>query len=540
MSYTNEQIKEYVKKLNEKGAPISEIDKFVSLAIKERDTVNDSFAKRLQTSFGSETERATINEPKGFMEGGLAEVPKDVADVAGKALPLGGMLLGGAIGAGSGIFGGPAGVAAGATLGAGVGAGLGERTRQDIGSMIGVQKSTTGEKLKEMGKESVAGALGELGGRATTVVAKPIISKVIKPIYKGASELVKNAISVMTSVPENAIERALIEPSVKQGFNKAITANTIRKEATDAYFKVAERASTEFEEGLTKLKKLSPTYKPSRTVKGQFSNAKSAFAELLEKAENNISKIFNKFSISLEKGSLNFDKLNSSIVSGAEQKQIREVFDVIKNQADFSTQGVQRVAARINALTKYTEGAQSAKSAVIKKIHDLYSGAIDKVYPELGKLRKDYSITERMLENADAVINATKSNDTRAIQSAIGKLTNIFKEDKDGYIAAILKLEEASGKNILNKLAGTEFQRIAPGILRTSLAVGGLASLVQSPMAIFIAPLFSPRFWGAALVKTAQSKIILESIFKNYLGVDVLNPTIKVLINKIIEGKIED
>ena len=532
---TDEQIKFYVKQLTSKGASVEDIDKFVESAIKEREPEkSDSFLTRLKTSFGSKEERAKIKEPKGFLKGGVGEAIKDVADVAGKALPIAGMIGGGIIGGGAGLFGGgPVGVLAGGALGAGTGAGIGEKARQDIGTGLGLQKSTVGEKVKEASEEFVLGAAGEVGGRVLGTVVKPVISKFITPLYKNAKNMFKDMISVMTSVPEKAIERAATESSTKAEFSEVVNATTIREEAVKAYNSVRNRMGQEFSDGLEALKNKFKT-----GIKGW---PDIRLNKIVNDTTSGIPSIFRKFKVSvLENGKiLDFDKMSSPIVKAGEQNNLKAVWDTIRNQTDFSVNGVEAVAARINALSKFTDGTKTETSAIISKIHNIYDKAIQKSFPELGALRKTYAVTSNMLKNANDVINATGERNTKAVRAAVAKLTNLFREDNDIYINSLIALEESSGTKFLSKLAGTEFQKITPGILRTSVAVGGLATMMQSPSAILIVPLFSPRFWGGVLVKSAQARSILNGIFKNFMGVKVLDSATKILINDIIRGKLE-
>ncbi len=113
MAYNDIQIREYAKKLESSGASVADITEFVSrakneqvLSVSQQERGNDSFLKRLQLSFGNEEERESRVEPKGFMAGGLAEIPKDIADVVGGAFPMAGMILGGGAGVTVGAAGG--------------------------------------------------------------------------------------------------------------------------------------------------------------------------------------------------------------------------------------------------------------------------------------------------------------------------------------------------------------------------------------------------------------------------------------------------
>ncbi len=178
--------------------------------------------ERFMRGFGNKEVRDGKQEVKGFDQGlgaAIKDIPGDLADVAGKALPFGGALLGGAVGA---VLGTPlpvAGNIAGGVAGAGVGAGIGEVGRQSFGDLFGVNqkygttkegKTSFGEQkdtgLGEIGKEGLIGAASEFGGRIVGAGAK-MLAKKAKPLFAKLG-------SVITNVDEAALNRAFEKPDV--------------------------------------------------------------------------------------------------------------------------------------------------------------------------------------------------------------------------------------------------------------------------------------------------------------------------------------
>ena len=128
-----------------------------------------SVPERFQRSFGSEQVRDNRSETsKGF---DIADLPGDIADVAGRALPVVGSVLGGSVGGIMGAVGGGVGAAPGAVIGSGVGAGVGESGRQFLSDAMGVNEkygdteNPSEFSVKSIGKEGVLGAAGEIGGQ---------------------------------------------------------------------------------------------------------------------------------------------------------------------------------------------------------------------------------------------------------------------------------------------------------------------------------------------------------------------------------------
>jgi hypothetical protein len=134
-----------------------------------------SVPERFRQGFGTDQEREMrVETSKGF---DLADLPGDLADVAGRALPTGGMLLGGAVGGILGAGAGVIGAIPGAIAGAGAGAGIGEAGTQAAGRLMGMRKGeTVGQELLGIGTEAVSGAVAEatgaLGGKVLGAVAK--------------------------------------------------------------------------------------------------------------------------------------------------------------------------------------------------------------------------------------------------------------------------------------------------------------------------------------------------------------------------------
>ena len=190
--YTKEQVKQILENAPEGTTPAGVVQalRLEGHTLEGHDGAEkpDSFLKRLQLSFGTKEEQASRVEPKGFMKGGLAEIPRDIADVAGKALPLVGMMAGGAGGTVAGVPTGPGAVASGA-LGAAAGAAGGEALRQTIGRAIGVQRDqetgkmiSIAEGAKGVGIEGAIGATAELGGRAIAPTFNWLIAKPLKNV----------------------------------------------------------------------------------------------------------------------------------------------------------------------------------------------------------------------------------------------------------------------------------------------------------------------------------------------------------------------
>ena len=193
----------------------------------------------------------------------------------------------------------------------------------------------------------------------------------------------------------------------------------------------------------------------------------------------------------------------SPIVKAGERANVQEVFKTISTWDDFSAKGMQDLAERVGALRNFESGVKTESSAIISKIYNKIAGTggvkglIPKMYPELAKLRTNYAMNRKVLDEIGNVLSESKNNPV-AIQSSITRLSNLFKTDRETYLNVIKQLGERSGVDWLSLLAGTEFQKILPNFIRglgggAAVSVG--ASLLN-PYLVLLAPLFSPRAVG--------------------------------------------
>lgn len=343
----------------------------------------------------------------------------------------------------------------------------------------------------------------------TLKTAGSVINKIKNPLGESISSIIATMIG---KSPEH-IKIAFKNPiQVAEKMAQKKIPEEVRNEAVNALSKYRQDYGNSFEKGLEAIKDLYPFGKTGKILVGNEIN----------EITQGLPSIFRRFRVAVtDNGSkLNFDKLNSAIVKSGERNNMERVFDTIKNQDNFSVQGVQDVAARINALSKFEEGGKTQSSAIISAIHDTYSKAIDKVYPELGKLRNQYKIDSEVYQGIDDVLKSVKkeiSNPT-AVTSAIKKLSNLFNEDNEAYLRAIQRLEQVSGIDLINSLVASEFKSIAPASFGSRAAQAGIlsgAAITSNPLLLLVLPLFSPKLEGKLI--TGSGKVfprISETIRK--------------------------
>jgi hypothetical protein len=169
-----------------------------------------SSSERFQRGFGSKGVREGRTETsKGF---DLADLPGDIADIIGPAMPVATSILGAVGAAGPAIPTGPGAIAAGA-VGAAAGAGVGETGRREIGNLLHVEERFGGrektpfEDIIGIGKETIIGGASELiGGQ---LVGRPLAAagrKLLVPFAKHFSDdLARIAARRSIDLPVSAI-----------------------------------------------------------------------------------------------------------------------------------------------------------------------------------------------------------------------------------------------------------------------------------------------------------------------------------------------
>jgi hypothetical protein len=375
-----------------------------------------------------------------------------------------------------------------------------------------------GKGLAISGDEEEAKSMGILG--ATLPPALKALGKTGK---FAINDLVPAVAGVMTGLDPKLFQYAFNNPEkVALNMARKVVPYETRTKAVNALNNFRRTVSKDFEKGLKQLKTLSPTVKQARTEAGPgypgvFSGVKKEFENILTKSKNNLPNIFRKFRISVQDNgaTLDFEKLNSPIVNEAERRNIQRIWDTFRNQENFSVQSVQDVAAKINALSKFQEGMKTAKSAVVSEIHNAYSDAIKKVYPKLYKLRKEYETAQKMIQGIDDVIKSNKGAETNPV-AATGvtkKLVNLFHEDNDAYVAALKKLENVSGEDLVSEFVASNFDQVLPGKLGSYLTqVGLLVGTRFNPLTILALPLTSPRVGGKIITTMGKAAKSIEKL----------------------------
>lgn len=400
------------------------------------------------------------------------------------------------------IGGGISSIALPASLGLSAPAGLAQAVGQYAGLGAGASAGESlakGDDLKDVAEKTIKGGVigGALGG-------------VFNLLGKGLSYIGNKATPAVTEfttgVPANAVREAMSSPEGAKLGRTRLNLTDIRNKSVDVLKNpetgLYRNLSDEFSSGLDEVAtQYAPQIKESAGLLDEAGNITKGGTTLQNKAKS----LLNNFRISTKNGIADFNK--SSIVKGAEKTNIQDALDTVNNWTDYTPQGLQTLAERIGALRKFDTVSGTKNSAILGQIYNKVAGEkglINTLYPELHKLRVNFATNKAVLDEINSVIGG-EAKTPQAIQASVGRLDNMFRENKDTYIKIIRELSDRSGVDILGMIAGTDFQKVLPQYIRNfggggSIAIGtaGLGAYLN-PWLLLLAPLFSPRAMGSAI-----------------------------------------
>ena len=439
-------------------------------------------AKGITEQFGADIARAKAPEA----EKGFVKYPK-MKEVVGSAIQTGALLAPGA--------------GVGANIAKKIGVGLGTGYALDVGSKLQEDK-TLGEAIKP-GVGTVVGGALPIAGVGLNLAKKALPA----------------TLSFTSGVPQKAINKAIESPEAAKMGRTGMNVEEITAKSTDSLKKLYSNLSDDFSKGLEGI-----TSKTGQTKSGViydekgFLKGSNAIKDRLVRSTRDFAR---EFRISMKKGpeGMAVDFSKSPIVKGGEKTNIQEAMNTISSWNDWSAKGMQDLAERIGALRNFESGAKTESSAILGKMYHRLTASADKkgiigeFYPELAQLRTKYSLNRGVLDDINDVLTKGKDN-PKAVQGAVTRLSNVFKDDKETYINVVRELSDRSGVDILGLLAGTEFQKVLPNFVRGLGGGGALAvgSAVLNPWLMLLAPLFSPRAVGKGIEMGVKSAPLRQAL----------------------------
>lgn len=392
-------------------------------------------------------------------------------------------------------------------------------------------KKGTGEIIKDTAKATAIG--GVLGG---------VFNLLGRGVLALAKKTAPATLSFTSGVPKKAIEQAIKSPQSAKIGRTQTNVTELQQKAIQALKNPQQglyrTLSDEFSSGLDEVSskygyggRLGTTpqtsafkYQGGGVDLPAFNKATAMAtkgnAKTNDKIANQVRSLVNDFRLTSKNGQIDFSK--SSITKGAEQFNIQEAFNTVKNWTDYTPKGLQVLAERIAGLRNFDTVSGTKQSAILGQIYNKIAGKkgiIETTYPELALLRRNFAKTTEVLDEINSVIGGDARN-IKGTQGAVNRLSNIFKEDRELYVDTVKALSERSGVDLLGILAGTEFQQVLPKFIRGiggggTAGVTALAAYVINPWIALLLPLFSPRAVGKIVEVAPQvgktTKTLLRS-----------------------------
>ena len=329
-----------------------------------------------------------------------------------KALPVGGMILGG-IG-GAAITKSPG----GAITGAGLGGAAGEAISQKIG----------GEDLSgtEILKAGVGGSISELAGQGAVGIGGPLLSKAVKwagkkmqPLKDIAKAGWQGLKKVLPGISDDTAKTIAKSPDKVESLasQQTLPVNYIVDDVQEAASKFEAKLGTDYEKGWAKLMARGENYSYN---KSEPINSINKFLEGEAKKGN----LFFKFG---KKGKLDFS--SSPFTKSQQQNVIQKVVDEINTASPKNIAEIRALKQRLNAIYKEYSNQFGANPQLNRLVTNMVH-AVDDALPEaLKKLSKQYSEGLSFLNTVDELLLPTSSVTGELKASTISKIKSMGKEE---------------------------------------------------------------------------------------------------------------
>ena len=442
----------------------------------EQPTGKINFLQRLKLGFGGPA--ATKKSEELEKQAGLAGKPDigDIADIAGRSLP---------------IVGGMLGVAGGTIMGAGIGAipGMamgsvaGESMRQAIGRGLGGREGVSlGQEAKDIAS---TGAGAYIGGKVVQTGLK-----LIKPAFS-------RILGLVTSESSDNITMILKNPRV---------ADSVYREGDTALRKMVGEGSR------NSVEIRSNFYKGAAEIYNDLLGGFRGFITSSRQLKNDFVKDLSSKGVKLTKKGLDFS--TSKIASNpGEVSRVNSVYKLLSDWKDFTSSGTRELRQLVGNYTSFPDVyGMPAKSTILSRF---YHGLNDKI---ASSLPKDYADLFREINKAvsskgdlyDDMVKAFNSGDP------FTTLANSLSRNKDTLRQALELFTRESGKQVLPLVAAREVAAIKP------------AQFFLNPRAIIDA-FYTPKAQLKTIITLGRISNLIEnvggSLYKKYqsmLGVKAI------------------
>ena len=425
-------------------------------------------AELLSPEYRRDLEYLREQERAGNVERGTVQELKSSGVSKKEALASTGLLAANlaTAGAGKALLGTKATGLAGAGIKAGKAAATG-------GVFGGLGSAKEGGGVKDVAKGAAVGAA--IGGTLSLATS-------------AATALAKKLVTAISGKSESLISKAYANPK------EALAG---RKDTTLADITRKGRASTKklsIELGKNHRKGTRAIYEKIGTSRINNSTKKS----LLKGATN----IMDDFDVLLDGDELSFR--NTAISKTAEQKNIKQAYNLFKEWDDITPKGLNTLRQKIGSLTNFDTAKATRKSAIVGKLYNEVNKSIKTNIPELSRLNTQYVGKVNFIKELDTIFKSRKGD--VGIQSTIDRLAKLFSKEQNYSRQIVQQLEKKAGIDILGGVAGR-------GLFSPETSGGGgltaLIRQISSPLVAGVTVVGGGinRFLGTVIPKTGGMTI---------------------------------
>lgn len=357
--------------------------------------------------------------------------------------------------------------------------------------------SGAGGVIGKVGQASKIGAVAKTGQTLTRAgqLMEPL--GVIKPVAKFAGNRAADVLGITTGVgSENVVQAAKAaakggaeRQAFKQSMRGQIGGRTIVDDARDSLESIKETRRQDYTSKLSQVK----------SHQGNLQTQVYALKSDLT-GKNGLLK---KFGVTLDNnGEVNFTR---SPISKDGQAVVKEAIETIRgwgtNPEDITAVGFDTLKRKLDDLIPASGEAKAFITPLKNKVRD----TLNKNVPGYEKMTKDYAEASELIKDIQGGLSLT---DRAQADTTLRKLNSVLRQNFEFRNTLTGKLDDAGGKNLIQKVAGNQMNTVAPkGLARSVIAGGGVGASIAgsfNPAYLGFLAASSPRLVGEFLLLTGM------------------------------------
>lgn len=320
-----------------------------------------------------------------------------------------------------------------------------------------------------------------------------LVGVAVPAVIEGTVRAIKNISSLYSGVPKEAIQRAFDNPEIvgkavrKYASNPQNTEEILTK-AENALQVIKEQRSNDYQQALEVIKndifitKTGPNA-GRMYIKNPQTGVSTPTQFTTQGVKSELTKTLKQF--------------NTKILSNAEQKQIGELQNLVKNWDDFTPLGLNDLRRAFR--NRVVIGNSKELNAIVSRTENNLKSYINKKAPQIAEMNASYAQASEFINKLqEEIFGKTK---IMKDSTKLDRLLNIFNQKSDLKQDLIKELGDKAGVDLINEITGAVMANWLPTnwVQRFVLGGAGLGAVAFSPSTIPLAiSAASPRVVGKA------------------------------------------